>query len=609
LLYAHFGPVNRDLFLVDGASVRNLTGLDGLEYHPAPTPDGRYIVFTREQGGDPDLWILDLQGGPARPLYESDDFEDSADISPDGRHIAFVSDRGGTAEIYVAPFRPDQPAAANRQAFARARLLTSEEGSDFRPAFSPDGRFIAYSSTRGLPFSSGSQIWVVAVDPATEGGASRRLVAEEGWNGSPAWSADGKFIAYHQLIPDNTVGPVPLAAGGVWQVEVATGKRQRLSDEGRMAVQPTRRPGGGWLWSERSEEGWRLHQPAAAAAEPAAGEASPPKGPRSDQDLMAPVFLKDGRVVAYGPGPAPAGDPMVPILPPIVVPGFRHLRQGEGLTLDLLPLYAAFPELSPDHRTLATGVSDLQLVEMATGKKRDLFRPPGVEPDFPSVWNPSWSPDGQWLVVSGGPGFAPAEARVDLWRVAADGSQPVNLTADSPANDASGEISPDGKWIVFRSGRSGQMDLHLMDADGANVRRLTDDPAVDTMPSFSPDGRQVAFASTRTGNHEIFVLTLDESGEVVGEPRQITDSPGFDVHPAWSPDGKWLVVTTDRWGWNDEIDFVLLNFQPYGELAATRLEDLHVVRLTHNNWEEGQAEWLKVGLDEVLGVSATAPSR
>ena len=73
------------------------------------------------------------------------------------------------------------------------------------------------------------------------------------------------------------------------------------------------------------------------------------------------------------------------------------------------------------------------------------------------------------------------------------------------------------------------------------------------------------------------------------------------LHPRWSPDGRWLVVTTDRWGFNDELDFLDLNFQPYGELAAIRLEDLHVVCLTDNTWEEGQAFWLRGTADRILG--------
>jgi TolB protein len=69
-----------------------------------------------------------------------------------------------------------------------------------------------------------------------------------------------------------------------------------------------------------------------------------------------------------------------------------------------------------------------------------------------------------------------------------------------------------------------------MDADGANVTRLTNSPARDHSPAWSPDGRQIAFVSERDGNPEIYVMNADGT-----EVTRLTKSPAQDLWPAWSP--------------------------------------------------------------------------
>ncbi len=584
LTYASILPANWDLFRVDGDSIQPLTRLPGLEYDATAHPDGRHVVFTSEQEGNPDLWIVDLEEGEPRPLYRSDVLEGGADISPDGDRIVFVSTRGGNAGIYLADLQPDDPDALDD-----ALLLTPEEGDDFRPAISPDGRWIAYSSTRGLPFGAGSHLWIAPIDGGRDG-QPRRIVSAEGWNSAPVWSEDGQSIVYHQL--HRVPGQLRFVAGraGVWQVEVSSGRRRRLSAEDRIAAYPARHPAGGWVWSEREEQTWRLRRWDPADSDSPAGGRLLEAG----ENLWQPTVLPTGQVVLQGEGPQPPGERLIPMLGPMIAGSHQHLRKAGDAALRMLPMRAAFPAVSPDRKALATGAMSLQLVDLGSGAARVALAPTQEPSGFPWIWAPDWSPDGRWLTVTVGAGFADPGAAVDVWRVGADGSDPVNLTADSPENDALATISPDGRWIAFRSGRDGQMDLYLADSDGSDIRRLTRDPAVDTMPSFSPDGRRIAFSSTRTGNYEVFVLALTEEGKATGSPVQVTDSPGMDVHPGWSPDGEWLVVTTDRWGWNDEIGFEPLNFQPYGELAAIRLADRHVVRLTHNTWEEGQGDWFEV---------------
>ena len=188
--------------------------------------------------------------------------------------------------------------------------------------------------------------------------------------------------------------------------------------------------------------------------------------------------------------------------------------------------------------------------------------------------------------------FGPETADVDIWKSRPDGSDAVDLTPDSAANDALPDFSPDGSRIVFRSSRDGNPEIYLMEADGMNVRRLTDHEAADTMPSFSRSGDRIAFTSQRDGDYEIHLLDLNPDG-TPGRLERLTTSPGHDMHPKFSPDDQWVLFTSQRAKLSDELPLMRVVFQPqpYGELHAIRLSDRTVVRLTHNKWEDGPAIW------------------
>src|SRR5437588_9284454 len=114
-------------------------------------------------------------------------------------------------------------------------------------------------------------------------------------------------------------------------------------------------------------------------------------------------------------------------------------------------------------------------------------------------------------------------------------------TAKRTTADASGlarpsglSWTPDGK-LVYSTIASGNADIWIVNADGTGSRQLTNDPAVDTGPEVSPDGRYIVFQSTRSGRNNLW--RMDFEG---GNLKQLT-SGGDDAIPNFSPDGKWVV--------------------------------------------------------------------
>ncbi|MDO8991227.1 MAG: hypothetical protein Q7U91_16500 [Sideroxyarcus sp.] len=567
IIYTALRPANMDIYLFDapGKAPRRLTEHPALDYNAVFSPDGRWVVFCSERRGNPDLYALDLSNpGPARLLTNSDAMEDAPALSPDGKKLAFVSDRDGNADIFVMPFQPEGPDVSSL-----AVNLSRHPAGDFNPAFSPDGKRLAFSSDRDIYRES--EIYVMQ----TDGSKVRRLTRAPGWDGSPAWSGDGKeiyFYSRHSRRNDAAPGIYRMQADGSGKTRIVAGPAlsPAAAPDGRIAY--AAQQNGRWIILSSSENGKDIRYES-----------------DSQHECWAPAIDPGtGRMICHGSGgtaQAPAIESPVP--GPFLVDNQARVELPDR-TLELWAVRGTFPTVDPTLTKLATAehFQRVMISELDGSGRRAVF-----EPVRDRVWRPYWSKDGEWIVCAVGATFGKPADRVDIWKLRPDGSGVTNLTGGNAGNNGFPYFSPDAQQIVFRSGRDGNHEIYLMDADGSNVRRLTANEATDTMPSFSPDGKQISFVSAREGDHEIYTLDLGPGGKPE-KLRRITHSPGFDTHPVYSPDGKWLVFSSQRGGLNDEEPLIpVFNPQPYGELYALRLEDGLVVRLTHNKWEDGTPTW------------------
>jgi Tol biopolymer transport system component len=126
----------------------------------------------------------------------------------------------------------------------------------------------------------------------------------------------------------------------------------------------------------------------------------------------------------------------------------------------------------------------------------------------------------------------------EIYVMNADGSNQTRLTY-SQSDDADPAFSPDGTKIAYFSKRDGEAEIYVMNADGTNQTRLTLNDEVDLDPSFSPDGTKIVFTSYRDGNGEIYSMNIDGTNQT-----RLTNSTAIEFEPTWSPDGSVIAYQT-----------------------------------------------------------------
>ncbi|MBA4072348.1 MAG: hypothetical protein C0497_11010 [Gemmatimonas sp.] len=185
------------------------------------------------------------------------------------------------------------------------------------------------------------------------------------------------------------------------------------------------------------------------------------------------------------------------------------------------------PALSPDGRMAAVGVGRGNSRQVWV---KQLDRGPASKVAEVG-WNPTWTPDGKFLVFTTPGGV--------LQRVPADGSA---LPSPMPGLGGSPALSPDGKWLLFSS----RGDIASVRTDGDTARmQLVADPVTQTGPTLSPDGRWLAYASDESGMFQVYVRPFPDTKVA---KRQVSIGSGF--APRWSRSGREIFYVdgnADAW--------------------------------------------------------------
>jgi Tol biopolymer transport system component len=325
-------------------------------------------------------------------------------FSPDGKQVAFAWDgeKRENFDIYVKVVGAGAPLR-----------LTSNPAAEYHPAWSPDGRYIAFCRAA----ADHLEIWSVSA----QGGAERKLGESAVCEGL-SWSSDGKYLA----LVDKAA---PQAPNSIFSLSVDTGEKRRLTSPRNE------------LWGDFS--------------------------PRFSPDGKTLAFRRasstennDVYVLRIGVGGRPEGNPRRLTFRKDQISGFDWTADGRRIVflagnLWMISASGGMPErlavTSDDADTLSVSRSGTRLVY-----QRHLF-------DY-----------NIWRVGLGDPGRRPGN--------------PVPFIS-SPKLDFQPSVSPNGKRIAFVSERTGGREIWMCDADGSNSVQLTSFGATDLFgPRWSPDG-------------------------------------------------------------------------------------------------------------------------
>ncbi|MEO8055575.1 MAG: protein kinase [Acidobacteriota bacterium] len=381
-------------------------------------------------------------------------------------------------------------------------------GSDASPSVSPDGKTIAFVSSR----DGTSRIWIKQV----AGGAE--AVLTEGPDNQPRLSPDGSSVLFIRSTATET---------GVYRVALVGGEARRISG-----------PATGADWSPDGSEvafvrpdasGGKMDSTVRRIALDGTNERT--VGTVSDRLLAQPRWSPDGRTIAAleSPGTGTA-TPKLVLFP---VDGSAPTRVETPETRAVLG-YAwngdsrrvVFLSASSDAAS-RTRTSKVFLKDVRTGTSRAVLS--GI--DFGGAVDVFGN--GALVLVS-------AARRSNLREIPLGGgpAQERWLTRGGSV-DRQPVYAPDGEWVAFTSNRSSNQDIWELSTKTGAVRRLTEDAADDFDPAFTRDGKSLIFSSNRGGHFEIWMAARDGSGA-----RRVTED-GVDAENASAtPDGKWLVYAS-----------------------------------------------------------------
>jgi Tol biopolymer transport system component/DNA-binding winged helix-turn-helix (wHTH) protein len=408
--------------------------------------------------------------------------------------------------------------------------LTTVAGNVWDPAFSPDGKQIAFVWDGENP--AGGDLYVQLV------GAERPLRlthTPSGYVCCADWSPDGQEIAFGRCTDDG---------GGVYVVPALGGGERKLTD---VACS---------LLGQAGQAKWTADGRSLVVVDSCAPAAPP-------GIMVFSIATGEKRCVTAPPRYADPGDDGIMLSPDGETIAFRRI-----VTLGYDELYAVelsgknLRQLTHDDRP--TSISPLMWTPdgryIVFGSNRSgverTWRVPSaggaIEPEtvYPNVG--ALTTDGQRLAYVEYSGLPAATWRAEL---AAPGGKVLSFAkmVFSSGDNGATQLSADGREIVFTSARTGPQDIWKSNADGSDPQKLTSfDKGWPGTPRWSPDGKWIVFDS-RLGEHS-HITVVDSEGR---NQHDVVAGDYENVVPSWSRDGKFIYFASNRTGkwqvWKHEL--------------------------------------------------------
>ncbi|AUD03117.1 S41 family peptidase [Spirosoma pollinicola] len=438
---------------------------------PSLSPNGTEVAFV--SGGD--IWTVPSAGGEARLLVSHPDNESRPLYSPDGKYLAFVSSRTGNGDVYLLTLETGD-----------IKRLTYDDGAEVLNAWSRDRKMIYFQST-SKDIAGMNDIYRVSVNGGTPMAITADRYANE-FYGAPA--PDGKTLAFSARgIASNQwwrKGHSHLDETEIWLYHSDAKKPgtayERMTEGGAKELWP--------MWSQDGKTLFYVSDRTQAQnlwMQPLGGKPSP-LTKFTDGRVLWPSIGYDGKAIVFE-------------------------RDFQLWKYDIASQQTAPIAIHLRGVAASPAVDRLKL----TNQFREL----------------SLSPDGKKVAfVAHGEVFAAS---------AKDGGDATRIS-HSAANESQPAWTPNSRSLVYTSTRDGVAHLYRYDFATRDETRLTDGSLDDGSPVFSPDGKSLAYV--RNGQ-ELRVLDITTKKDRLVKKAYLGRPPfGSNGAVVWSPDGKWIAFAS-----------------------------------------------------------------
>ncbi len=472
---------------------------DGTSFSGAISADGKYLAIARTEGGQFRLSLRQVATKNSVLIYGPTDHGiGSLVFSPDGNYVYFLENESGNQS------------SLRRIATLGGAPTTILRKIDSRVSWSPDGTLMSFAR---VDVKSGEFGIVIA---NADGSNERTLVSGKGaywYFGPTSWSPDGKLL---------------LCGKGEWKprihselvaVQVADGKEVWHTSQQWLGVNsPVWLPDGKDILVCASDQAtvlrqqiYLVHYPS-GVAEQVSADFEQYFGLNATADgLTAAVSQGQNRSnIWVGAGTE-----------------WKQISAGKQEGMMGVAWGAGDQVFFGSERTDASGIWKAA---------PDGSNSEQVVAGNPRVSQVAVSPDGRSIAYSSYASGVPA-----IWRADSDGKNAKALTAEG--EDYAPLFTPDGKWIMLQSWRSGPLLLYRVPAMGGEMVKISDQSA--SAPAISPDGKFIACFFTDSARTESKMGIMDfESGKLIKSlPQSATAETG---RLAWAKDGKNLIYVDTR---------------------------------------------------------------